>query len=133
VQVLVDHLRTGGDLDAFLERCPELTRELVLAVCAHALDELIARERVPPAPPQGSLLPRVDQAGVIVNAADLRSDQVTNRKVLCPACRGLVFQKWPEGWDSHAEHRCSGVTAIDAEGRKREFKRRYRHLFQAGR
>jgi uncharacterized protein (DUF433 family) len=130
VQALLEHVRRNGDLDAFLARWPELDRELVLAVFALALEQLIQRERVAPAPPQGSLLPRYDEHGVIVNAGDLRSDQVTRRKVLCPACRALVFQLWPEGWDSHAEHRCSGITAIDPQARKREFKKRYQHLFR---
>lgn len=100
------------------------------AVLAWALRELIARERLPTGPPQASLLPRLKD-GVITNTGELRADQVTGRKAVCPACGRLVFQSWPEGWDSHVEHRCAGVTAVDAEERKAEFKRRYEYLFRA--
>jgi uncharacterized protein (DUF433 family) len=130
VEALLDAVRRGEPVDRFLERYPDLTREQVNAVLAYALGELIERERIPPAPPQGSLLPRTDERGVIVNAADLRPDQVVGRKVLCPACRTLVFKTWPEGWDAHAEHKCSGVTANDPTRRKAEFKRRYGSLFR---
>lgn len=130
LRVLLDHLGRGEDLDAFAEQHPDLSREQVLAVCAFALEDLIERERIPVGPPQGSLLPRIDREGVITNAAELGAYQVVRRKVLCPACREMVFQVWPEGWDSHAEHRCAGITATDAASRKAEFKRRYEHLFK---
>ena len=130
VEALLDAVRRGEPIDRFLDRHADLTREQVNAVLAHALGELIERERVPPAPTQGSLLPRVDDKGVIVNAVDLRPDQVVGKKVLCPACRSLVFKTWPEGWDAHAEHKCSGLTANDASRRKTEFKRRYGFLFR---
>ena len=130
VELLLESVRRGEALDRFLERHPDLTRDQVNAVLAYALGELIERERIPPPPPQGSLLPRVDERGVIVNAADLRPDQVVGKKVLCPACRSLVFKTWPEGWDAHAEHKCSGVTATDPARRKAEFKRRYGALFR---
>jgi len=130
VEALLDSVRRGEGLDRFLERHPDLTAEQVNSVLAYALGELIERERIPPIPPQGSLLPRVDERGVIVNAADLRPDQVVGKKVLCPACRSLVFKTWPDGWDAHAEHKCSGVTANDPARRKAEFKRRYGSLFR---
>ena len=130
IEALLDSVRKGESVDRFLERFPELSREQVTAVLAHALAEVIERERIPPDPSQGSLLPRVDDRGVIVNAADLRPDQVVGKKVLCPACRSLVFKTWPEGWDAHAEHKCSGVTANDPARRKAEFKRRYGFLFR---
>lgn len=95
-----------------------------------ALEELIERERVLVGPPQRSLLPRLDGQGVVTNATELSADLIVGRKVLCPACRALVFQAWPEGWDSHAAHRCPGVHAIDSELRKTEFKRRFEHLFR---
>src|SRR4030095_957420 len=103
----------------------------VKAVLSLALEDLIRRERIPPAPPQVSLLPRTDGKDVIQNADELSADQVVGRKVLCPACRKLVFQSWPEGWDAHAEHRCAGVTATDPARRKTEFKKRYGHLFRS--
>lgn len=127
---LVEAVRRGETLEQFLARRPGLDQRQVLAVVAWALDELIQRERLPPAPPQASLLPRTDERGVIINPADLHADQVVGRKVLCPACRKLVFQSWPEGWDAHAEHRCAGLTATDATRRKQEFKKRYGHLFR---
>ena len=130
VESLLESVRRGEPGDSFLDRHPDLAREQVSAVLAYALSELIERERIPPAPPQGSLLPRTDDRGVIVNAADLRPDQVVGRKVLCPACRSLVFKTWPDGWDAHAEHKCSGVTANDPARRKSEFKRRYGYLFR---
>lgn len=130
VDALLESVRRGESVDRFLDRYPDLTKEQVSAVLSHALGELIERERVPPAPPQGSLLPRTDEKGVIVNATDLRPDQVVGRKVLCPACRSLVFKTWPEGWDAHAEHKCSGLTSNDPARRKSEFKRRYGFLFR---
>ncbi len=133
VRALLDWVRRGEPVEGFLEQHADLTREQVQAVLVHALGELIERERIPPAPPQGSLLPRTDERGVIVNTADLRPDQVVGRKVLCPACRSLVFKTWPEGWDAHAEHKCSGVTANDPVRRKAEFKRRYSYLFRTDR
>ncbi|HKP30406.1 MAG TPA: DUF433 domain-containing protein [Gemmatimonadales bacterium] len=130
VEALLESVRKGESIDRFLERFPELSRDQVTAVLAHALSEVIERERVPPAPPQGSLLPRLDDRGAIMNAADLRPDQVVGKKVLCPACRLLVFKTWPEGWDAHAEHKCPGITANDPVRRKSEYKRRYGYLFR---
>ena len=130
VRDLVDAVRRGETVEQFLARRPELDQRHVLAVVAWALEELIQRERLPAAPPQASLLPRTDERGAIINPADLSADQVVGRKVLCPACRKLVFQSWPEGWDAHAEHRCAGVTATDPVRRKQEFKKRYGHLFR---
>ena len=129
LQVLLDSLKRGDDLARLLASQPEVTEVQVRAVLAWALEELITRERLPVGPPQASLLPRVKD-GVITNTGDLRADQVTGRKAVCPACGRLVFQSWPEGWDSHVEHRCAGVTAVDAEARKAEFKRRYGYLFK---
>lgn len=133
VQAYLDSVRRGESTAAFLERYPELGPDQVRAVLIYVLEDLIERERIPPAPPQASLLPRTDERGVITNAAELSADQVVGRKVRCPACRTLVFQSWPEGWDSHAEHKCSGITALDGETRKGEFKKRYGHLFKAER
>ena len=130
LQVLLDGLKRGDGIGRLLETHPELTETQVRAVLSWALEELITRERLPIGPPQASLLPRVKD-GVITNTGELRADQVTGKKALCPACGRLVFQAWPEGWDSHVEHRCAGVTAVDAEARKAEFKRRYEYLFRA--
>ena len=47
----------------------------------------------------------------------------------CPGCEDYVFKRWPLGWDAHAAHRCGGLSARDPEERKREFKRRFGHVF----
>jgi uncharacterized protein (DUF433 family) len=130
LQTLLDGLKRVDGVARLLEAHPELTEAQVRSVLVYALEELIARERLPVGPSQASLLPRVKD-GVITNTGELRADQVTGRKALCPACGRLVFQSWPEGWDSHVEHRCAGVTAVDADARKTEFKRRYEYLFRA--
>ena len=46
----------------------------------------------------------------------------------CPAC-GQRFRRWPFGWDSHAAHRCTGLSSKGAAARKAEFKRKFGHLF----
>jgi uncharacterized protein (DUF433 family) len=133
IQTLADHLRGGGDVASYLDRWPALPPERVRDVLVFALEELIARERVPAGPPQASLLPRTDERGAIINAADLTAAVVVGKRVLCPACRELRFRSWPEGWDSHAAHRCSGIVAVEPRARKAEFKRRYGHLFRSER
>jgi uncharacterized protein (DUF433 family) len=130
VRALLDAIRRGESVERFLEQWPELDARQVRAVLTLALEDLIERERLPPSPPQASLLPRTDDQGVIVNPADLSADQVVGRKVLCPACRRLVFQSWPEGWDAHAEFKCAGITAVEGTRRKGEFKSRYGYLFR---
>jgi hypothetical protein len=130
LQDLVDHLKTGGDLASFLAVRPELSSPQITDAVVYALAELISREKIEVGPPQASLLPRLNDRGAITNTGELRADQVVGWKALCPACRTLVFQAWPEGWDSHAEHRCSGLLANRPADRKAEFKRRYGHLFR---
>lgn len=68
--------------------------------------------------------------GVIVNAADLTPDDLAQERVLCPACGDKTFAMWPEGWDSHAAHRCAGVPGANPEERKAAFKQAYGHLFR---
>jgi len=70
------------------------------------------------------------QNNVIINAAVLSADDVTHRRVICPACGKFEFQMWPEGWDAHAEHRCEGLTSGTPEERKKEFKSKLKHLFK---
>ena len=43
----------------------------------------------------------------------------------CPACHQHEFKRWPFGWDAHAAHRCTGLTEVEPEARKKEFKRRF--------
>lgn len=43
----------------------------------------------------------------------------------CPACHQHEFKRWPFGWDAHAAHRCTGLTEVEPEARKREFNRRF--------
>jgi hypothetical protein len=68
--------------------------------------------------------------GTILNAAVLTSDDVTDDRVLCPACMYQVFEKWPEGWDAHAAEHCEGVNLGTPEERRAEFRRVLGHLFQ---
>jgi hypothetical protein len=68
--------------------------------------------------------------GTILNAAVLCAQDVVHKRVLCPACMDKVFEMWPEGWDAHAAHRCSGVSDGSVEARKAEFKEVLGHLFR---
>ncbi len=68
--------------------------------------------------------------GVIMNTAALSADAVLNRRVKCPACGLFTFQKWPEGWDAHAEFRCDGLDPGLGERRKEESKKRFAYLFR---
>ena len=130
VRLLLEHLDRGGDLEAFLTRYPSVGRETVHAALALGLEALLRNIPLEAPVAQASLLPRVDRAGVIINAEELAAPQVVGRRVLCPACRGLAFRSWPEGWDAHAAHRCRGLSAGDAKARKAEFKRRFEALFR---
>jgi len=129
VRALIDHLDRGGDLEQFLAR-HDAARDQVLAACALGLEALLETIPLDSSPPQRSLLPRTDQDGVIQNAEELEAAQVVGRRVRCPGCRGLVFQSWPGGWDSHAATRCRGLVGIDERARKAEFKRRFSSLFR---
>ena len=76
--------------------------------------------------------PKMDKNGYITNAGDLTANQVANQKVLCPAGCGHPFEKWPCGWDRHAEspRTCNGVADGNTEKkRKRAFKEKYLCLF----
>ena len=130
VRRLLEHLERGKDLEGFLSAHPEVKAELVYQALALGLEALLGAIPLEPAPTQASLLPRVDAAGVIVNAEELSVGQVVGKRVRCPACRTLVFRSWPEGWDGHAARRCRGLSGNGPEGRKGEFKRRYGHLFR---
>jgi len=130
VRTLMDHLDKGGDLETFLARYPAVPRDLALAACALGLEALLAQATLDPGPAQRSLLPRVDGGGAIVNAEELTAHLVVGKRVLCPACRALVFKSWPEGWDRHAERRCRGLSHGPEAARKGEFKSRYQHLFR---
>ena len=48
-----------------------------------------------------------------------------DHKRSCPACHHHEFKRWPFGWDAHAAHRCTGLTEVEPEARKKEFKRRF--------
>jgi uncharacterized protein (DUF433 family) len=131
VRELIEHLDSGKDLDAFTALHPELRSEVVQDALTLGLEALLQGVPLETGPPQRSLLPRLDPAGVIVNAEELSVDQVVGKRVRCPACRMLVFQSWPEGWDGHAAMRCRGIQATGAEPRKAEFKRRFGQLFRS--
>lgn len=89
--------------------------------------------RATPAAPAERPLPQapvVDLAdGVIEDVDGFTAREVAGKQVLCPACRGYVFQRWPFGWDSHA-HRCAGLSELGHEERKVAFKTQWRGLFR---
>lgn len=60
----------------------------------------------------------------------LDAHSAVNKPVLCPACRAKVFKVWPLGWDAHAAFACKGLTLIDPEDRKRDFRTRFARLFR---
>jgi uncharacterized protein (DUF433 family) len=130
VRSLMEHLDRGKDIESFLAANPGLDREVVLQALALGLEALIEQVPLERGPSQRSLLPRLDADGVIINAEELSVGQVVGKRVRCPACRMLIFQSWPEGWDAHAATRCRGVDGGSPEGRKTEFKRRYGQLFR---
>lgn len=130
VRWLLEHLDRGRDLESFLALHPEVRREVTHQALALGLEALLDEVPLERVAPQASLLPRVNAAGVIVNAEELSVGQVVGKRVRCPACRTLVFRSWPEGWDAHAARRCRGLSGNGPEGRKGEFKRRYGHLFR---
>ena len=131
VRALMEHLDRGRDLDSFLDEHAELSREVVLQALALGLEALIQQVPMERGPSQRSLLPRLDTAGVIVNAEELSVGQVVGKRVRCPACRKLVFQSWPEGWDAHAATRCRGIQGPTPDERKSEFKGRFSQLFRS--
>ncbi len=130
VRWLLEHLDRGKELESFLTAHPGLRREVVRQALALGLEALLQDVPLEAGPSQGSLLPRVDPAGVIVNAEELAVGQVVGKRVRCPACRMLDFRSWPEGWDAHAAMRCRGIPGSDPDARKAEFKRRYGQLFR---
>jgi len=130
VRSLMEHLDRGKDLESFFDAHPELPRDVVLGALALGLEALLKQVPLDRGPSQRSLLPRLDSAGVIVNAEELSVGQVVGKRVRCPACRMLVFQSWPEGWDAHAATRCRGIQGATPSARKSEFKRRYAQLFR---
>ena len=74
--------------------------------------------------------PQLSSGGVILNAAVLTATDVVHKRILCPACMEKEFERWPEGWDAHAAHRCKGVDGATPQARKTEFKRVLGHLFR---
>jgi uncharacterized protein (DUF433 family) len=130
LRTLLEHLDRGEALDAFLAAHPSLRAEVVYQTLALGLEALLQEIPLEPGPPQRSLLPRLDSAGVIINAEELSEGQVVGKRVRCPACRKLVFRSWPEGWDTHAAMRCRGISGSGKEARKAEYKRRYGQLFR---
>lgn len=49
----------------------------------------------------------------------------TDHQRSCPACNKHIFKRWPFGWDAHATHRCTGLTEVEPEARKKEFRKLY--------
>jgi len=71
-----------------------------------------------------------DEDGAILTAYVRAADQVIGERVHCPGCRAMIFARWPEGWDAHASHRCTGVDGDTGAERKARFKQRFAHLFR---
>ena len=67
---------------------------------------------------------------VILNAAELTDTDVAMRCVLCPGCNEKIFEMWPEGWDAHAAHVCSGMSGTTGAERKAEYRRQFGYLFR---
>ena len=44
---------------------------------------------------------------------------------LCPNCGKKEFKQWPLGWDGHAAFKCEGLSAVEPEERKKEFRLKY--------
>lgn len=130
VRALIDHLDRGRGLDVFLVAHPELSRETAEQALALGLEALLKITLLEPVQTEASLLPRLNESGVILNAEELSAGLVTGRRVRCPACRSLIFRSWPEGWDAHAATRCRGISGKEPGARKSEFKRRFGHLFR---
>lgn len=74
------------------------------------------------------MIVRRDADGYIINAEDLKVGDVVGQAVRCPACGG-TFNKWPLGWDRHAEF-CTGIRSGPPEQRKREYKQMFSFLFR---
>ena len=102
------------------------------------------RDRIPFGEPPGDVIwtPRLGRGDFENPKATLRPRasvsrgrprrQSTESTRICPGCEDHLFKRWPLGWDAHAAHRCRGLSARDPEKRKREFKRRFGHVFPGG-
>lgn len=71
--------------------------------------------------------PRAAPARPAASAAPVSDPGAT---FACPACGTKRFKRWPFGWDAHAAHACTGLSAVDPEERKREFKERFGDRFR---
>ena len=47
-----------------------------------------------------------------------------------PRAKRMCFRKWSAGWDAHAAHKCTGLSATTELERKDEFRTRFSHLFR---
>ncbi len=127
VRALADALARGETPEQFRKDHPGLPLPALLTVLHEGVLGLLAPATLLR---QGSLLPQTDATGVIINAEELTAGQVIGHRVRCPACHDMVFQRWPEGWDSHAAHRCAGVPPGSQARRKQHYKWRFSHLFR---
>lgn len=107
-----------------------LADQAVNALCE--LYQSVGREHLEREVPEPKRRPEIqrDAGGVITNAEELGVEDVVNQQVLCPACGGHVFRKWPSGWDGHSAFQCPGVEGDSSEEKKGYFKGKYRHLFR---
>jgi hypothetical protein len=76
-------------------------------------------------------LPSSESASSLSSASTLRHARArsASASLMCPACDQHLFKRWPWGWDAHAAHKCSGLTALEPDDRKAEFKQRFAEHF----
>jgi uncharacterized protein (DUF433 family) len=139
VELILENLAQGGSIEDLLEGYPHISEEDIRAAVGYAAGMVHRQWRanwngrgtiaeVGSSQHDGSTIRRED--GAIINATELPAENLTHDKVLCPACRVFVFQKWPEGWDGHSGWKCTGLEGSDVEERKTEFKLRFALLFR---
>lgn len=76
--------------------------------------------------PNPTVLP---QPGRSMTSAPRQPAVRSRRSMECPGCSS-VFVGFPLGWDAHAAHRCSGLEGTEPSERKREYKKKFGHLFK---
>lgn len=107
----------------------ESIRRITDQVRAVVPDGVVLDEGSPRPPDQQVPAGNPSPLAIISDLTGLTAHDVRHRRVLCPGCGDKLFELWPEGWDAHAAHRCSGLSGTAVQDRKTEFKTRFRHLF----
>lgn len=136
LQSLVEYLRAGEGVTAFLRDFPSVKPAQASEALAAGLEALISKSSAKArfvaerdvTQKKRSPEPRRDEKGVIINAEELTAEEVVRQPVRCPACSDMTFKTWPEGWDTHAD-KCSGLSPGSKDERKADYRVRYGHLF----